>query len=157
MKLMHRIMLVPAIALALLPGMTIRASAQSALDQGLQSCNSISDPIRRGNCRLAIQARHAQMELARSWTPRQRYLVGRVSHLMYDYFVRWGQPLPVNQENVVTVMRLIGANQQEAGFVINRMQIEHNAVIVLNQANQTIMRTNQFLQCLERGATNCIP
>jgi hypothetical protein len=157
MKLMHRITLVSAIALALLPGMTIGVNAQSAANQGLQSCNTIADPLRRNNCQLAILANQAQIDLVRSWTPRQYELDRKISHIMYIYQVSSGSPVPVIRENVNTMMWRIGAYPQEFQFVADRMQANYSVGISLNQIDRRITRWDRFVQCLGRGSTNCMP
>ncbi|MBE9031219.1 hypothetical protein IQ266_15905 [filamentous cyanobacterium LEGE 11480] len=157
MKLMHRILFVPAIALAILPSMTANANAQSALNRALQSCNRISDPLRRGNCQSAMRARQAQMDLVRSWTPHQRSLARQISQITYTYFQRNGQPIPVNRNSVLAVMQMIGANRQDIRFVIDRMRANYNAAIGINQADRLIKSTSRFLRCLERQGTGCVP
>jgi hypothetical protein len=157
MKLIHQITLVSAIALALLPGMAIGVNAQSAANQGLQSCNTIADPLRRNNCQLGILANQAQIDLVRSWTPRQYELDRKIYHIMYIYQVNSGSPVPVTSESVNAMMWRIGAYPQEFQFIVDRMRAYYSVGISFNQIDRRTTRWDQFVQCLGRGGTTCMP
>jgi hypothetical protein len=138
------------IGFATLPLTTAATKAESY-------CDRISDPLRRGNCYQQEVATQQQNARWRSYTPRQRQLSRTISQIVTDYFQRTGQALPVTQETVSQVMQMVGASRSEAAFVIDRMVANSNAYAGMNQANDTIDRTQRFLDCLQTQGTGCIP
>lgn len=150
MKLRHLLMLT-VVSLPLI--MPTPATANPAL----AACQRITDPIRRFYCEGPILTREAQEALCNSYTPRQRVIAAAVGKIAYGYYQKNGQPLPVNQRNLRLIMRTIGANNNEANFVLNRMRAHSNAGAVMGKADQTIYRMNQFLHCLQTRGTGCIP
>lgn len=68
-----------------------------------------------------------------SYSLRQCYLAQAVSQLVYNYYQRTGQVLPVTSQTVTEIMQLIGATNSEAAFVVDRM-VAHTRAIATHQA-----------------------
>lgn len=107
--------------------------------------------------RMARIAAEAQRDMWNSFTPRQKQLSQLVSNVAFQYWQGYGQPIPMDAQTLNMVMRGIGAQPHEADFVWSRMYANHNAIVVMAQANGTISRTQRFVECLERGGTMCMP
>lgn len=106
---------------------------------------------------MARLAAEAQRDLWNSFSPRQKYLSQLVSATVYQYWQSSGQPIPMDAQNLNAVMQRVGAQPHEANFIWNRMYANHNAIVVMAQADLTISRTQRFVECLERGGTMCMP
>lgn len=110
---------------------TLSASIVPARANSL--CDRISDPYRRFYCQGKESVTRAQQARIRSYSPRQRYLAQAVSQLVYDYYQRTGQVLPITNQTVVQVMQIVGASQSEAAFVVDRLVANVRGVIALQR------------------------
>ncbi|MBN8564841.1 MAG: hypothetical protein J0L70_30370 [Leptolyngbya sp. UWPOB_LEPTO1] len=70
------------------------------------TCDRNSDPDQAQTC---------------TYSDRQRYLAEAISQIVYLYYQRTGQAIPVTSQTVVEVMRIVGASGSEAAFVVDRM------------------------------------
>jgi tRNA A37 threonylcarbamoyladenosine modification protein TsaB len=155
MKMIHQLFAATTIALITIPSLTtiVKAAPNSAA----AGCESITDPLRRGNCYSAIAAAQAQQNLVRNWTPRQHTIDKAIGELYNAYYQQTKRPLPVNRTTATRVARALRANSAEVSFIVNRMQANYNAVVGINQADATITGAQQFLDCLQTQGTGCIP
>lgn len=146
----QRLFVLMLVGCATLPLAPIAAKAQSY-------CDRITDPLRRGNCYAQEAATQQQWQRWNSYTPRQKGLARAVGQVVYAYYQRTGQALPVTQQTVTQVMRIVGASRAEAAFVLDRMVANRNAIAALNQADGEIDRMQRFLDCLQTRGTGCVP
>jgi hypothetical protein len=67
--------------------------------------------------------RHADQNQTQACTysDRQMYLAQAIAQVVYLYYQRTGQAIPVTRQTVVEVMRIVGASRSEAAFVVDRM------------------------------------
>lgn len=128
--------------------------ALGAFSSSAKAQAGLSDEYRTQMAELAAQA---QRDMWNSFTPRQKQLSQLVSNVAFQYWQGYGQPIPMDAQTLNMVMRGIGAQPHEANFVWSRMYVNHNAIVVMAQANATISRTQRFVECLERGGTMCMP
>lgn len=56
-----------------------------------------------------------------TYSERQKYLAHAIAQLVYLYYQRTGQAIPVTRQTVVEVMRIVGASSSEAAFVVDRI------------------------------------
>jgi hypothetical protein len=120
-------------------------------------CDRITDPLRRGTCYSQEAAIRQQQARWNSYTPRQRVLARSVEQVAYNYYQRTRQALPVTQQTLAQVMRIVGASRAEAAFVVDRMVANRNAIAALNQADLEIDRMREFVDCLQTQGTGCVP
>jgi hypothetical protein len=125
--------------------------------QAQSYCDRITDPLRRGNCYAQEAATQEQQRRWNSYTPRQKALARAVEQVVYGYYQRTGQALPVTQQTLAQVMRIVGAARAEATFVVDRMVANRNAIAAINQADREIDRMQRFLNCLQTQDTGCVP
>ena len=152
MKL-RQLLFLPLLGISLTTAVAKPATANPAL----AACAGIQDPIRRFYCEGSILSGQASQALVNSYSPRQRQLAQVIGEVIYAYYERTGQPLPVNQENLRIMMEGIGASPSEAPFVYDRMVAHSNAIAAIIEADATINRMNGFLNCLQTQGTGCIP
>jgi hypothetical protein len=146
----QRLLILTFMGCATLPLMPIAAQAQSY-------CDRITDPLRRGNCYAQEAATRQQQARWNSYTPRQRVLARSVEQVVYNHYQRTRQALPVTQQTLAQVMRIVGASRAEAAFVVDRMVASRNAIAAINQADSEIDRMREFLDCLQTQGTGCVP
>ncbi|MEA5464070.1 hypothetical protein [Leptothoe sp. PORK10 BA2] len=151
MKL-SKILVLPLFSLSLLAAVPGIAQANSAL----QACAGIQDPIQRFYCEGSILSGEVSQALVNSYTPRQRQLARGISEVVYIFYQQTGQPLPVTQETLQIMMQGIGASADEAPFVLDRMVANSNAIAAMLQADNSINRGQEFLNCLNTQGTGCI-
>lgn len=96
-------------------------------------CDQIRDPFQRFYCQGREDVSRAQQARVRSYSPRQRYIARIISQLIYNYYQRTGQALPVTHQTVAQVMQVIGASPSEAAFVVDRMVANANAIAALQR------------------------
>jgi hypothetical protein len=155
MKMIHRLFAATTIALITIPSLTtiVKASPNNAT----AGCESITDPLRRGNCYSAIAAAQAQQDLVRNWTPRQHAIDKAIGELYNTYYQQTKRALPINRTTVIRVAQALRVNSAEVSFVISRMQANYNAIIATNQADEAIRGAHGFLECLQTQGTDCVP
>jgi tRNA A37 threonylcarbamoyladenosine modification protein TsaB len=155
MKMIHQLFAATTIALTTIPSLTMIAKA--APNNAAAGCESITDPLRRGNCYSAIATAQAQQDLIRNWTPRQHAIAKAIGNLYNAYYQQTKRPLPINRTTVNRVAQALKANSAEVPFITNRMQANYNAIVSINQADATITGAQQFLDCLQTQGTGCVP
>ncbi len=106
----------------------------AAYNAALESCNRNSDPTSRGRCQLNAESAYRRERFWRGLTQRQRNLATQIGQIYNNHLKRTRQALPVTNGTVNQVMRIIGANPNEASFVINRMQANYQAIIATTEA-----------------------
>jgi hypothetical protein len=86
--------------------------------------------------------------VGKSWnaySPRQQLLYNQIDQISWNYYQRTGQAVPMTNSMVNQMMQLIKANAAERNLVIERMQLDNNAIYQLGQADKTINSVTQFI------------
>lgn len=94
--------------------------------------------------RLANEARQLWWN---SLSPRERTLVRAVGRAEQAHTEETGEPyIPVTDENVVLVMQLVDAEEGEAGFVRERLQVHARAAETIADVDTSLeyMRQNPY-------------
>lgn len=74
----------------------------------------------------------------RSLSPRQQQLVRKIQDVEEAYYLQHGQHIPITQETLGQLMDAVGAQSQEADFVLGRMQVYIDADRAVDDADRLI-------------------
>ena len=90
-----------------------------------------------------------------SLTPRQQALERAIANITWNHQQRTGQLIYPSRQNILAVIRAVGATPSEYQFVAERVAAHYQIARMGRQIDDQIDRTNEFIRCIESGRTYC--